>query len=63
MASENPYENELIEALADCFCIAAEVLDSQSIICCIQAALDLQVKYHQGQYELFTAVKSSITEV
>lgn len=57
------YENELIEALAECFCVAAEFIDAEAIIRCIKAALDSNIEHHSNQFEIFTSVKNSIAEL
>lgn len=56
-------ENELIEALAECFCVAAEFIDAEAIIRCIKAALDSNIENHSGQLEIFTSVKNSIAGI
>jgi hypothetical protein len=55
-------EQELIESLAESFCVATEFLDSQTIIKCLRAALRQDVEHYQEVLQKYTDVYNAVSE-
>jgi hypothetical protein len=55
-------EQELIEELAECFVVATEFLDSETIIKCLRAALSQDLEYHTKLVDTYRGIASAILE-
>jgi len=55
-------EQDLIEALADSFCVATEFLDSETIIKCLKAALRQDVEHYTGVLQKYTDIYNAVSE-
>jgi len=55
-------EQELIEELAECFMVATEFLDSETIIKCLKAALSQDLEYYSKLVDTYTGIAKAIVE-
>jgi hypothetical protein len=61
-SQETYSETRLIEALRDSFCEAVEELDAQTIVKCIQSALQVDAEHYTKQAETYTTILQAVSK-
>lgn len=61
-SQETYSETRLIEDLRDSFCVAVEQLDAQTIVKCIQVALEVDAEHYAKQAEIYTTVLQAVSK-